>query len=280
MKDFFRQNGILILIVAILLALVTAVVSLALGGTATPLANFANWITTPVRNGISAFADWSQERYDNAFAQEQLREENERLKQRVAELEQKERDYEAALQENERLRNLNGLRPSNRTFETESAKVTARSTSNWESTLTISKGSSMDIAVGNCVVDEYWNLVGVVAEVGSNYAIVRTLVDAETQMGGLISRTDGAAILEGDFSLMGQGKLKLTYLPESSDLIAGDLVLTSGKGGVYPSGLVAGHVEELHTEASGMTRYAVIQPETDLDSLAQVFVIKSFDIVE
>lgn len=280
MKDFFRQNGILLLIVAVLLALVTAVVSATLGGVADPLSSLAGWITTPVRNGISALANWSQERYDNAFAQEQLKEEYERLKQRVAELEQKERAYEAALQENERLRNLNDLRPSGRTFEIESAMVTARSTDNWESTLTISKGSNMDIAVDDCVVDEYWNLVGVVAVVGPNYSIVRTLVDAEIEMGGLLSRTDGAAILEGDFALMGQGKLKLSYLPENSDLIAGDLVLTSGKGGVYPSGLAAGHVEEVYTEASGMTRYAVIQPETDLDGLKQVFVIKSFDIVE
>ena len=280
MKDFFRQNGILLLIVAVLLALVTAVVSATLGGVADPLSSLAGWITTPVRNGISALANWSQERYDNAFAQEQLKEEYERLKQRVAELEQKERAYEAALQENERLRNLNDLRPSGRTFEIESAMVTARSTDNWESTLTISKGSNMDIAVDDCVVDEYWNLVGVVAVVGPNYSIVRTLVDAEIEMGGLLSRTDGAAILEGDFALMGQGKLKLSYLPENSDLIAGDLVLTSGKGGVYPSGLAAGHVEEVYTEASGMTRYAVIQPETDLDGLKQVFVIKGFDIVE
>lgn len=280
MKDFFRQNGILLLIVAVLLALVTAVVSATLGGVADPLSSLAGWITTPVRNGISALVNWSQERYDNAFAQEQLKEEYERLKQRVAELEQKERAYEAALQENERLRNLNDLRPSGRTFEIESAMVTARSTDNWESTLTISKGSNMDIAVDDCVVDEYWNLVGVVAVVGPNYSIVRTLVDAEIEMGGLLSRTDGAAILEGDFALMGQGKLKLSYLPENSDLIAGDLVLTSGKGGVYPSGLAAGHVEEVYTEASGMTRYAVIQPETDLDGLKQVFVIKSFDIVE
>nr|WP_243200821.1 rod shape-determining protein MreC [Lawsonibacter celer] len=268
------------MIVAVLLALVTAVVSATLGGVADPLSSLAGWITTPVRNGISAFVNWSQERYDNAFAQEQLKEEYERLKQRVAELEQKERAYEAALQENERLRNLNDLRPSGRTFEIESAMVTARSTDNWESTLTISKGSNMDIAVDDCVVDEYWNLVGVVAVVGPNYSIVRTLVDAEIEMGGLLSRTDGAAILEGDFALMGQGKLKLSYLPENSDLIAGDLVLTSGKGGVYPSGLAAGHVEEVYTEASGMTRYAVIQPETDLDGLKQVFVIKSFDIVE
>ena len=95
-----------------------------------------------------------------------------------------------------------------------------------------------------------------------------------------LTRTGEAAILEGDFTLMGQGRLKLSYLPENSELIAGDLVSTSGRGGIYPPGLVVGHVEDVHTEASGVTRYAVVQPETDLESLKQVFVIKSFEIVE
>lgn len=280
MKDFFRHNGILLLIVAILLALVTAVVSLLLGGVADPLSNLAGIITTPVRNGISAVTNWTEERYNDAFQREQMKQENEELKKRVAELEEQERQAEAALQENERLRNLLDLRPSNRSFELESAMVTARSTSNWESTLTISKGSAQDVAVDDCVVDEYWNLVGVVAEVGENWATVRTVVDSGIEMGGQLSRTGAAAILEGDFALMGEGKLKLSYLPENSELISGDQVTTSGRGGVYPSGLVVGHVEEVRTEASGMTRYAVIVPETDLDSLKQVFVIKDFDIVE
>lgn len=280
MKDFFRHNGILLLIVAILLALVTAVVSLLLGGVADPLSNLAGIITTPVRNGISAVTNWTEERYNDAFQREQMKQENEELKKRVAELEEQERQAEAALQENERLRNLLDLRPSNRSFDLESAMVTARSTSNWESTLTISKGSAQDVAVDDCVVDEYWNLVGVVAEVGENWATVRTVVDSGIEMGGQLSRTGAAAILEGDFALMGEGKLKLSYLPENSELISGDQVTTSGRGGVYPSGLVVGHVEEVRTEASGMTRYAVIVPETDLDSLKQVFVIKDFDIVE
>lgn len=280
MKDFFRHNGILLLIVAILLALVTAVVSLLLGGVADPLSNLAGIITTPVRNGISAVTNWTEERYNDAFQREQMKQENEELKKRVAELEEQERQAEAALQENERLRNLLDLRPSNRSFELESAMVTARSTSNWESTLTISKGSAQDVAVDDCVVDEYWNLVGVVAEVGENWATVRTVVDSGIEMGGQLSRTGAAAILEGDFALMGEGKLKLSYLPENSELISGDQVTTSGRGGVYPSGLVVGHVEEVRTEASGMTRYAVIVPETNLDSLKQVFVIKDFDIVE
>ena len=280
MKDFFRRNGLLILIAAILLALVTTVVSMLLGGKANPVANFVNFITTPVRNGISAVTNWAEERYSDAFELEQMKTELADLKKENAELQAKIREAEAAIQENERLYNLLELTPKGKEFTKEAAMVTARSTSNWESTLTLSKGSAQGIAVDDCVVDEYWNLVGTVAEVGENWCTVRTLIDANTEMGGQLSRTGAAAILEGDLALMGQGKLKLTYLPENSQLMSGDLVTTSGRGGVYPSGLVAGHVEEVRTDVSGMTDYAVIVPETDLDSLKQVFVIKDFHIVE
>ena len=275
MKDFFRRNGLLILIAAILLALVTTVVSMLLGGKANPVANFVNFITTPVRNGISAVTNWAEERYSDAFELEQMKTELADLKKENAELQAKIREAEAAIQENERLYNLLELTPKGKEFTKEAAMVTARSTSNWESTLTLSKGSAQGIEV-----DEYWNLVGVVAEVGENWCTVRTLIDANTEMGGQLSRTGGAAILEGDLALMGEGKLKLTYLPENSQLMSGDLVTTSGRGGVYPSGLVAGHVEEVRTDASGMTDYAVIVPETDLGNLQQVFVIKDFTIVE
>ena len=280
MKDFFRHNGILILIAAILLALVTAVVSMLFGGVADPLSNLVGILTTPVRNGITAVTNWAEEKYNDAFELEQMKEELAGLKQRNAELEAQAREAEAALQENERLRNLLELQPKEWSCDKAAAMVTARSTSNWESTLTIGKGSAAGIAVDDCVVDEYWNLVGVVAEVGENWATVRALVDSDTEMGGQLARTGGAAILEGDFALMGEGRLKLTYLPENSELIAGDLVTTSGRGGVYPAGLVAGHVEEVRTDASGMTRYAVIAPETDLDGLQQVFVITDFTVNE
>ena len=79
---------------------------------------------------------------------------------------------------------------------------------------------------------------------------------------------------------MGAGQLKLTYIPESSDLMAGDEVLTSGKGGVYPSGLVVGAVAQVHTDPSGLGRYAIVRPAVDLEGLRQVFVIKEFNVVE
>ena len=160
------------------------------------------------------------------------------------------------------------------------AKVAAHGSSNWSSTLTISKGSAAGIAAGNCVVDQYGNLVGVIDTVGLNWATLITVVDVEFEMGGLIARTDEAAILTGDFTLMGQGQLKLTYLPEKAQLLAGDTILTSGllSGGTatYPSNLVVGYVGQVRSDVSGMSDYAILTPATDLDSLEQIFVITGF----
>lgn len=280
MKDFFRHNGILVLIIAVLISLITALVSLFLSGTANPVANLAGIVATPVRNGVAAVVSWTEGVYNDAFERDQLRAENEALKKENAALKAQQRQAEAALRENERLSNLIGLPEERPDFEFEDATVSGRSTSNWENTLTISKGENAGLEKGDCVVDEYGNLVGVISQVGTNWAVLVTVVDSDLEMGGLLARTDDAAILEGDFALMGEGRLKLTYLPESSELIAGDMVLTSGLGGEYPSGLVVGHIGEVLTDPSGMTRYAVVIPEADLAGVKQVFVIKSFDIME
>ena len=280
MKDFLRHNGILILIIAVLLAAITAVASYALKGTANPLSNALGVVTTPLRNGVSSFVGWAEGVYNYSFRYQELEEENQRLRSQIAELEEKAREGEAASKENELLREALGLRAKRSDFVLESARVTARSTSNWASTLTLSKGSVQDVAAGDCVVDAAGNLVGIIDEVGSNYSVMITVVDANLQMGGIVSRTDSTAMLEGDFTLMQEGRLKMTYLPENTELLTGDLVLTSGLTGIYPSGLVVGAIESLHTDPSGMSRYAVLAPAADLDRLVEVFIIKEFDIVE
>ena len=78
---------------------------------------------------------------------------------------------------------------------------------------------------------------------------------------------------------MTEGKSRLSYLDSESKLIAGDEVLTSGKGGAFPAGLVVGTITDVRTEAGGQQTYGVITPACDLGELLQVFVIKDFDVV-
>lgn len=280
MKNFLRQNGIWLLAIALLLSLVITLSSVLLGGNANPLANVVQAVTSPIRGGISAVLDWADGVSTYVFRYGEMQQELEDLRLQVSQLEEQVRQGEEDSRENEQLRDLLKLQQQRQDFVFENAKVTARSNSNWESTLTLSKGSAAGVAAGNCVITETGVLVGVVSEVGTNWCTVSTVINTDIEMGGIVTRTYSAGVLEGDFSLMSQGKLKLNYLPEGAQLVSGDEVLTSGKGDVYPSGLVVGQVEGVFTDPSGMTRYAVVTPDVDLSSLIEVFVIKDFDIVE
>lgn len=280
MKDFLRQNGVLLVVIALLLSILIGVTSAFLGGNSDPLSNLVNAVAAPVRGGVAAVTDWAEGVYTYVFHYQELHDQLDALKTQVAQLEDDLRESREATRENEQLRKLLDLQERRRDFVFENARVTARSTSNWASTLTLSKGSSAGVAVGNCVVTETGQLVGVVSEVGLNWSTVSTVINTDLEMGGIVTRTYSAGILEGDFALMSQGKLKLSYLPDGAQLVSGDEVLTSGKGDVYPSGLVVGQVEGVFTDPSGMTRYAVVIPGVQLDQLIEVFVIKEFDIVE
>lgn len=280
MKRFLRQNGLLLLLIAVLLTVLIALASAFLGGNANPLTNAVNVAVSPIRSGISAVMDWAGGVSRYVLHYGEMEAELSDLRTQVSQLEEEVRQGREASRENTQLRELLNLHARRRDFQFESARVSGRSTSNWESTLTLGKGSAAGIKTGSCVITETGALVGVVSEVGLNWATVSTIINTDIEMGGIASRTNSAGILEGDFALMSQGKLKLTYLPDTAQLVSGDEVLTSGKGDVYPSGLMVGQVEGVFTDPSGQSRYAVVTPQVKLDELVEVFVIQSFEIVE
>ncbi len=280
MKDFLRNNGIWLLVIALLLSVLIGVGSSLRGGNTDPLSNAVTTVTAPIRNGIAAVAGWAEGVSRYVLRYGEIQQELDSLRAQVAQLQDDLRAAQEASRENEQLRQLLDLAQRRRDFTFEAAKVTARSTTNWESTLTLSKGTDTDVAVGDCVVTEQGVLVGVVSQVGHNWSTVSTVINTDIEMGGLVARTYSAGVLEGDFALMQEGRLKLNYLPEEAQLVSGDEVLTSGKGEVYPSDLLVGRVEGVFTDPSGQSRYAVVTPAAKLDSLIEVFIIKDFDIVE
>lgn len=278
MKQFFRKNGVLILSAALLLAALLAVGSFIMGGD--PIADALGVLTTPFRSLSSTVADWVEERYDRAFRYDAMEQSNEELRQRVSELEELTRDYADAVRQNELYRELLGLAEKRADFVFEEADVTQASTSGWERTAILNKGSRHGVEEKDCVVDQYGNLVGIVTDVDHNSCVMTYITDAEVELGGRVARTDDDAILEGDFTLMLDGRLKLSYLPEDTKLISGDQITTSGLGLVYPRGLVVGAIESIHTEANGLDRYAVVKPAADLEGQKDVFIIKEFDVTD
>ena len=244
------------------------------------LNNIAGTIASPFRSAGAAIGNWFGSISDKFESVETLKKENEELRKRVAELEDANRQAQTDSQENQRLRNLLNLRQQRRDFQFESAKVTQYENSNWASTLTLNRGTSSGVAVNNCVVDENGALVGVVTEAGLNWCTVATVLDTQAQFGATVFRTGESSVAMGDLSLMHSGKLKLNYLTGTNPPVGGDLVLTSGLGGYYPSGLVIGTVEDVRTDDSGLTQYAVVQPRVTPADLVEVFIITSFDVVD
>lgn len=275
MKRFFRDNGGLLVVAAVLLAALLAIVS-AISGV-NPITNVVRIVTNPVGSVTSGISGWFQGQYDRLTGYDQLLAENEELKKQLAEMEEQVRESQDALRENERLQELLGVAREHPDWTYASATVTQRSTTNWGRQITINAGSDQDVAEGDCVIDQYGNLVGVVEDVGSSWALVSTVLDPGLELGVRVSRTDESAMAQGDFALMGEGKLKLTYIPQDAQLVTGDQVTTSGLGDKYPGGLLVGKIESIQTEADGISRTGVLTPSADVEHIRYVYVITQFD---
>ena len=278
MKKFLKEYGLWILFATAVIAVAMAAMSF-FASTSSPLSNMAGVLSSPFRSAYSSLANWIDEQQAYFADNQALLAENQALRNQIAEMERDFRLSKDDSEENARLRELLDLREKRRDFQFESAMVTQRSTSNWISSLTLDRGTLHGAAVGNCVVTEEGFLVGIVTEVGLNWCTVLTVLDTDTSLGALVFRTGDVAIAQGRFDLMTEGRLTLSYLPADCQLLAGDLVVTSGLGGYYPSDLVIGTVESVQLDDSGSSRFAVVMPSARLEQLKQVFIIKSFDIV-
>ena len=279
MKRFFAKYGIWLLGGLATVVVAMCVISAVSSGTPL-LRNIAGVIASPFRAAGSAVAGWVGGIGDHFDDVASLQQENDDLRAQVADLEQQLRQAQKAQEENQRLRRLLELQSQRQDLKTVSARVAERSVDNWSSTLTLNQGTGAGIAIGNCAIDEYGDLVGVVTDAGLNWCTVTTVLDTSSAIGAKVFRTEQVAVAQGQLSLMGQGQLSLTYLENAGDLISGDLVVTSGLGGYYPAGLTIGTVEELRTGADGLTQYAVVTPKAAVTSLTQVFLITDFDVVE
>lgn len=279
LKNFLKRHGLWILFTAAVLSVALAVMSV-LSVDSSPLVNLAGILGSPFRAVYTVIATRFNDLQNYYMDTTELKAENAALKRQIAEMEETIRQAESDVEENKKLRELLDLTRQRRDLsDFEAALVTEHAVTNWTSSLTLNKGTSLGIEVGDCVIDERGFLVGVISQAGTNWSTVLTLVDTDTSLGAQVFRTKDLGVAQGNFALMRENRLRLDYLPTDCSLLTGDMVVTSGLGGYYPSGLVIGSVEEVQVDDSGAASYAVLVPAVDFDALTEVFVIKSFEIV-
>ena len=275
MVKFFKTAGVVVLVLLVLILLLTGIGRLS-GGTS-PLAQALQTILAPVErvldNGIARL----ESLYGYMHDYDALKAENAALKAQIAEMASEVRSSQDALEENERFRTLLDLKRSHMDYAMVDANLISWSASTWSSAFNIDRGSRDGIEVGDCVINEYGHLVGIVTECGRYSSTVRTLLDPRSAVAVRLEDAGITAVAAGDFTLMSQGQLKLTYLQDAGVLLSGDTVLTTGSGGIYPAGLVVGTVRELLLEQGGFTEYGIVDPAVQLTTLRQVFVIRGYE---
>ena len=281
MKKYLKQYGVRLAILVVAAALIVGLASRPRAdGRSGVLAGVSNSLRIPVQGAVGSVVDWMKGIYGYIYQYDKLVAENESLRRQLAEAQDQVRESAEAVEENIRPRTLLGYMEKNTTFVTEAAMITSWDASNWTSSFTISKGSGNGIERGDCVITESGMLVGQIAQLGSNWATVRSVIDVNMDAGVLVGDGSLPAMLVGDYALMQENKCKLSYFTEDATLFTGDSVVTSGRGGAFPAGIVVGTVTELRSEAGGQTYYAVVQPSVDLNMLSQVFIIKDFEVIE
>lgn len=237
-----------------------------------PVTLAINTIASPVKHGFSYIANSLDTAKNFIWDMRAYKEDNERLAAENMELKRENRDIVAYKSENERLKKLLDLQTNMTEFTTVAADVISVSYIEAYRTVEISKGSVAGITKGNVVITAD-GLVGRVSEVGPNYAMVETIIDPESVIGIKVTRSGGTGLVEGDEELAKNAQCKLTFIDKETLVIVGDVIETSGSGGIYPAGLVIGTVVNVSANRSGVLNYAVIDTGVDFDMMREVLVI-------
>lgn len=263
----------LIIALALILAVITAI-SAGLFGT-TWAERAVQTVLTPIRGGFSAITRQIERYYNYVFGYEALEAKNEYLERRIMEIENQVRSADSLERENAYLRELLNLSRQNEDYKFCDAYIVSWDSSSWKSTFTIGKGTNAGLETGMVAVTQYGQVVGLITEIGANWAIITTVMDTSLEISASIASSGHTGVVQGDFTSGDAGKLRMTYLPSEAVLRNNDQVVTTGST-VYPKDLIIGYVIDAGYDETGVAKYALLEPAADFDTLEQIFIITDF----
>lgn len=238
-----------------------------------PLRTVSNYTIVPMQKGINTIGIWLSDLTKNLDTLKEVRKENEELQRKVDELSITNNRLQQDKYELERLQELYALDQSYADYEKIGAHITANDSGNWFSSFVIDKGEKDGIRVDMNVMAGT-GLVGIITEVGPNWARVRSIIDDSSNVSALLLSTSDKCIVSGDLTLINDGKLRFTQLANNDNNIeVGEQVVTSHISSKYLQGILIGYISEITTDANNLTRSGYITPAVDFQHLQEVLVI-------
>ncbi|NLW41181.1 MAG: rod shape-determining protein MreC [Tissierellia bacterium] len=278
MSFFKKYKGrMIVALVAIILIIIIGFTSGERLGL-TKLENIIGRVINPVQKFFFNAGNWISNFFNSIMEIGVLREENERLKLKVAELEEKNRIYEDIIGKTEYLKNEKEL-IENTSYNLIAAQVTGKEPGNWFDRFTIDKGLKDGVRKGDTVIQAVETeegiiqegIVGRIAEVGDNWAKVVSIIDGNNKIAFKVVRTQDGGVISGSE----EGKLMGYLFDPDADVMKGDKLFSSGLGGIYLKDLYIGEITDVTIRDEDLTKNIEIEPAVDFKKLYKVYIILS-----
>lgn len=261
---------ILIGVCALLIALSVAADR---GNKSNPLNAVANYTVVPMQKGLNKIGTWMSDFTKNFATLEEMRAENDALRQKNDNLIIENNQLQQKSVELERFYELYNMDQQTADYEKVGARVIASDTSNWFSDFVIDKGSNDGLRVDMNVMAGR-GLVGIITETGPNWSTVRTIINEETNISGMVLTTFDSCIVSGDLTLVRSGVIPFGQLENNENQVPiGEQIVTSHISNKYLQGLLIGTIKEVSVDANNLTRSGYIIPAVDFRSIQEVLVI-------
>lgn len=238
-----------------------------------PLREAASRVIVPFQNGINQIGTWMNGKLEGFQNVEELAAQNKELEQRVAELTEENTRLAQNQEELARLQELYQLDQSYSEYDKVAAQVISKDPGNWYDTFVINKGSADGIEKDMNVIAN-GGLVGLVVEVETNCATVRSIIDDSSSVSAMTASTSDTCIVSGDLRLMDEGELAFSQMSTENAVAVGEQIVTSNISDKYLRGILIGYVSEVTEDSNHLTNTGYITPAVDFKHIQEVLVIK------
>ncbi|HHV97917.1 MAG TPA: rod shape-determining protein MreC [Clostridiaceae bacterium] len=271
----FLKNKYFNLILATVVLIVVIRISMNKADSFTGIRNVISVPLSPIQEFLTNAGQRVEDFFTLFKEIKNLKEENEILKIKINELEKENRELKSYKDKIEELKQALNLKDKFEDYEVIGANVIAKEPGNWFYVFKIDIGSRDGVEVDYPVVSSTNGLVGRIISVDNNSSKVMSIIDENSTVSGWVVKSGGGhVIVRGDLLLKEEGLCSINYITINVDVAVGDVIETSGLGGVYPKGIIIGRVKEIRESNNELERNAIIQPEVDFKGLQEVFVLK------
>lgn len=237
------------------------------------LAEITGYVTVPFQKGVSEAGSFLSERSEELVQIRDLLAKNKELQEQIDELTIENNTLTQEKYELNNLRSLYQLDQAYAEYEKVGARVIGKDAGNWFNSFIIDKGSDDGIAV-NMNVMAGSGLVGIVTEVGANWARVTSIIDDTSNVSGMVLATGDNLIVSGDLEMMSHNTIRFTKLIDSAGKVKeGDKVVTSNISDKYLPGLLIGYITSMDSDSNNLTHSGTITPVVDFEHMDEVLVI-------